>query len=325
MSTLGSPPRLSSEQETALRLDEKLERELGALVMAELRNPRTVEIMLNPDGVLYAERVGEGMARLGTMGASQALSMLRTVASRLGTSIGAERPVLEGELPLDGSRIEGLVPPVVRAPSFAIRKRATLVFSLADYERQGVITRAQRERLEALVAARRNVLVVGGTGTGKTTFCNALLAAIAQADPECRLALIEDTVELQCLVPNRIEMRTSEHADMTKCLRATLRLRPDRIVVGEVRGAEANVLVKAWNTGHAGGVATIHANGARAGLYRLEQLILEGGVTPSRALISEAVNVIAVLQRTREGRKLTELVEVVELAPGATDYVLEPA
>jgi P-type conjugative transfer ATPase TrbB len=307
----------SAHDETTRRLREKLRRELGELVLRALEDSQVVEILLNPDGILWADSHRKGMTEIGRMSSVQAENLICTVAAMLRTEATRENPLVEGELPLDGSRFEGVLPPLVTAPAFSIRKRAPLVYTLSDYVVSGIMSDAHLAALEQVIGSRGNILVAGATGSGKTTFANALLQHIATTDPDTRIVLIEDTRELQCPVPNRVELRTSENVDMIRLLRASMRMRPDRIVVGEVRGPEALALLKAWNTGHPGGVATIHANGAEAALIRLEQLIQEANVLPNPAVIAEAVNVIVSIQRTRTGRKVTEVLAVKGYADGA--------
>lgn len=303
-------------EQYAERLSRKLRMELGDTVLSALQDPDVAEVMLNPDGGIWIERFGLPMERGGSMTRANALALLGTVASSLDTTITRESPVVEGELILDGSRIEGLIPPVVSAPAFTIRKRASRVFTLAEYVRDGVMSERQKEVLQGAVGARRNVLIVGGTGSGKTTLVNALVAEIAEVHPDDRVVLIEDTVEVQCAAANQVALRTSPEISMRALLRATMRLRPDRILVGEVRGAEALDLLKSWNTGHPGGIATVHANGALAGLVRLEQLIAESGTTaPMQALIGEAVDLAVGIERTSQGRRVTEIVRVVGHTP----------
>ena len=305
------------------RLIRKLRGELGPVVTAALDDPAVVEIVLNPDGRLWVERLGEPMRHAGELSAPNAASLLGTVASSLDTEITRDSPVVEGELILDGSRFEGLLPPVVAAPAFAIRKRASAVIPLAEYVAGGAMEDWQARALEAAVAAKRNVLVAGGTGTGKTTLVNALLDVVATRHREERLVVIEDTVEIQCAAPNVVALCTSSTVGMDALLRATLRLRPDRIVVGEVRGAEALTLLKAWCTGHAGGVGTVHAATGRATLTRLEHLVAESGTAGGvEALIGQAVDLVVVIERTPEGRRVTELLEVRTYADG--DYACEP-
>ena len=314
---------LASEQQR--RQAEKLRRELGPVVLQALHDPRVVEVMLNPDGKLWVDVLGEGLQDTGaSMAQAQAENLLGTVAALLGTVITAERPLLEGELPLDGSRFQGVLPPVVANPTFAIRKRAVQVWTLADYVTQGLLTTTHAGAIRDAVIQRRNLLVVGGTSSGKTTLANAILAVIAdQAGDQERLVLLEDTVELQCTAPNQVALRTTETIDLTRLLRATLRLRPDRIIVGEVRGGEALALLKAWNTGHSGGLATVHANSAEAGLLRLEQLIQEAGVPPQPALIAEAIHLLVAVVK-EGGRRAVQAVLAVHGWTSADGYHLQP-
>jgi type IV secretion system protein VirB11 len=280
--------------------------------------------VLNPDGKLWVEKLGEDMQVVGAMASSNAEALMATIASSLSTTITRERPVLEGELPTDGSRFEGMIPPVVVRPSFAIRKKASRVFSLAEYVRKGIMTEAQRLGIVEAVKSRRNILVVGGTGTGKTTLLNAIILVISEVSPEHRVVIIEDTVELQCSSKNVVQLRTSDTVTMQGLLRVTMRLRPDRILVGEVRGAEALALLKAWNTGHPGGLATVHANDASSGLLRIKQLIEEGlqGGKADPEVIAEAVGLVVVIQKTSvaPGRRVSEMVRVEGYESGA--YVL---
>ena len=302
--------RLDNKRE---RLERKLRGEVGGVIADALADPRVVEVMLNPDGELWADRLGEGMARIGSMSAPNAASFLGTVAASLETEINREKPILEGELLLDGSRFEGLLPPVVEGPAFSIRKRASDVFPLEDYVCQGALLRWQLDGIEDAVAAKRNILVVGGTGSGKTTFVNAVLLKVTERAPGDRLVIIEDTAEIQCPARNAVRMHTTETVDMRDLLRATMRVRPDRIVVGEVRGAEALTLLKAWNTGHPGGLCTVHANGAESALTRLETLVAESTAAPAaEALIGEAVDLVIAM----EERRVTELVAVEGYANG---------
>jgi P-type conjugative transfer ATPase TrbB len=302
---------VSANEEQAKRLREKLERELGPTIVAALADPKVVEVMLNADGVLWLDVLGEGMRDTGVhMSATQAENLLRTIASALDVVANADHPILEGVLPFDGSRFAGVLPPVSNRPVFAIRKRASLIFTLDDYVKAGICSAPQADVIRRAVTLRENILIVGSTGSGKTTFANAVLDEISVQHPEQRVVIIEDTVELQCGVPNHVALKTSDGVDMTRLLRTTMRLRPDRIVVGEVRGAEALALLKAWNTGHPGGIATVHANNALAGLVRLEQLIQEANVPPQPQLIAEAVDLLVSIVRTPTGRRVQEMLRV---------------
>lgn len=292
------------------RLLSNLQHNLGPIVGEALTDPAVVEIVLNPDGTLWIERAGEPMACAGAMDPDKGRLVISLVASALGTTVTPERPVVEGELPTDGSRFEGLMPPIVAAPSFSIRKRCSKIVSLAEYVASGIMPASVREMLMQSVTERRNVLVVGGTGTGKTTLVNGIIQSMADLCPADRLVIIEDTSELQSASPNTVFLRSSDHVSIRDLVRATMRLRPDRILVGEVRGGEALDLLKAWNTGHSGGVATVHANGAGAGLIRLEQLISEASASPMQTLIGEAVDLVLYLRRTRAGREVAQVARV---------------
>jgi type IV secretion system protein VirB11 len=321
-----------------VRLEEKLRRELGPAVLDALAEPRVIEVMLNPDGRLWIDELGIGMRDTATrISAAQAENLLGTVAATLGCVITPERPILEGELSLDGSRFCGLLPPVVLGPAFCIRKAAALVYSLDDYVRDGILdgsvhadvisldrppSSGHADALRHAIRARQNILVVGGTQSGKTTLANGLLHEMSvTVGTSQRVLTIEETRELRCTVSNCVALRTTETVDMTRLVRTALRLRPDRIIVGEVRGAEALAMLKAWNTGHPGGIATVHANDAHAGLIRLEQLVQEANVPPQPALIAEAVDLIVVIVRTPSGRKITEIARV--RAARASGYELD--
>ena len=298
---------MSGARQVHDRQSEALRRAMGSEILDPLGDPQVVEIMLNPDGLLWVDRLGAGMQRVASIEPVRALTIVNTVAAMLDAVVTPDRPILECELPLDGSRFEALIPPLVERASFALRKKAALVFALADYVATGIMTQAQCQAIEDAVADRRNILVSGGTGTGKTTLANAILDAVARVSRDHRIVVIEDTRELQVNAENVVFLRTSDNTDMTRLLRATMRLRPDRIVVGEVRDGSALALLKAWNTGHPGGVGTVHANDASAALIRVGQLIQEAGVPPNPELIAEAINVVVSIKRTAEGRRIEEV------------------
>jgi type IV secretion system protein VirB11 len=297
---------------------------LGPAVARFLDDPAIVEVMLNPDGRLWIDRLADGLADTGEwLAPADGERIIRLVAHHVGAEVHASAPRVSAELPGTGERFEGLLPPVVAAPAFAIRKPAVAVFTLGDYVAAGIMSVAQADALRQAVAERKNILVAGGTSTGKTTLTNALLAEVAHSGD--RVVLIEDTRELQCAAPNLVALRTKDGiVSLSDLVRSSLRLRPDRIPIGEVRGAEALDLLKAWSTGHPGGIGTIHAGTAIGALRRLEQLIQEAVVTVPRALIAETIDVIAVLSGRGSARRLAELVRVTGL--GATDdYDLFPA
>lgn len=296
---------------------------LGPAIARFLEDPSIVEVMLNPDGRLWIDRLSNGLMDTGeSLSASDGERIVRLVAHHVGHEVHAGAPRVSAELPETGERFEGLLPPVVAAPAFAIRKPALAVFSLDDYVAAGIMASDQADALRGAVAARKNILVAGGTSTGKTTLTNALLAEVAKTAD--RVVLIEDTRELQCQAPNLVALRTRDGViSLSDLVRSSLRLRPDRIPIGEVRGAEALDLLKAWGTGHPGGIGTIHAGTALGALRRLEQLIQEAVVTVPRALIAETINVIAVLVGRGADRRLAELARVTGLGPSG-DYSLSP-
>lgn len=301
------------DPETTLkRAKEKLRRDMGAEALAALEDPRTVELMINPDGRMWIEHLGSPMRCIGDMNPARTEAIIRTVAGYHGKEVHRLSPTLEGEFPLDGSRFAGQLSPVVQGPTLAIRKRAVAIYTLDDYTDQSIMTGEHKDAIRAAVAAHRNVLVTGGTGSGKTTLVNAIVAEMVKANPRERLVIIEDTGEIQCAAENAVLYHTTAEVSMTQLLRTTLRMRPDRILVGEVRGPEALDLLMAWNTGHEGGAATLHANSAQAGLTRLAMLISMNPDSPRpiEPLIGEAVHLIVHIERTSAGRRIPQVLRV---------------
>ncbi|ESZ67685.1 conjugal transfer protein TrbB [Mesorhizobium sp. L103C119B0] len=297
---------------------------LGPAIARYLDDAGIVEVMLNPDGRLWIDRLSEGLSDTGErLSAADGERIVRLVAHHVGAEVHAGAPRVSAELPETGERFEGLLPPVVAAPAFAIRKPAVAIFTLEDYVAAGIMSARQADTLRQGVANRANILVAGGTSTGKTTLINALLAEVAKTAD--RVVIIEDTRELQCAAPNLVAMRTKDGvASLSDLVRSSLRLRPDRIPVGEVRGSEALELLKAWGTGHPGGLGTIHAGSAIGALRRMEQLIQEAVVTVPRALIAETIDLVAVLSGRGSARRLSELARIDGLRPDG-DYRVAPA
>jgi len=294
---------------------------LGPAIAGWLEDPGVGEVMLNPAGRLWIDRLAEGLSDTDErLTAADGERIVRLVAHHVGAEVHSAAPRVSAELPETGERFEGLLPPVVSAPTFAIRKPAVAVFTLDNYVAAGIMSDDEAGVLRHAVEKRRNVLVAGGTSTGKTTLVNALLAEVAKTTD--RVVLIEDTRELQCTSPNSVALRTKDGvASLSDLVRSSLRLRPDRIPIGEVRGAEALDLLKAWGTGHPGGIGTIHAGSAIGALRRLEQLIQEAVVTVPRALIVETIDLIAVLAGRGPERRLIELAVIETLGPNG-DYLL---
>jgi len=309
---------LSAERRRAM-----LRTAMGPAIAAALADPATQEIMVNPDGVLRLDRLGDGRIDTGTRyDPAQVERIIRLVASHARTEVHATSPIVSAELPPHGQgageRFEGVLPPVSVAPCFSIRKPAARIYMLLDYVKDGIMSADTARLLSMAVVERQNILVAGGTSSGKTTLANALLAEMAHTGE--RVILIEDTRELQCAASDVVALRTRPAGaavaggiTMADLVRSTLRLRPDRIIVGEVRGREALDMLKAWNTGHPGGIATVHANSAVAALYRLEQLVQESVVTVPRRLIAEAIDMVVFISGRGLARRVDSIARVTGL------------
>ncbi|MGY2733309.1 P-type conjugative transfer ATPase TrbB [Sphingomonas sp. UYP23] len=315
-----------SRDESTDRRRSMLRSAMGPAIAAALSDPFVLEIMVNPDGSLRLDRLGEGRTDTGVrFDPSQVERIIRLVASHSRTEVHGAAPIVSAELPPHGEgageRFDRLLPPVSLAPCFSIRKPAQRLYTLIDYVNDGIMSADTARLLSLAVVARRNILVVGGTSSGKTTLANALLAEMAHLDE--RVILIEDTRELQCPATDTVALRTrAGFVSMADLVRSTLRLRPDRIIVGEVRGPEALDMLKAWNTGHPGGIATVHANSAVSALYRIEQLVQEVVVTVPRRLIAEAIDTIVFIAGRGTARRVETLARVVGLDPDGGYAVL---
>jgi P-type conjugative transfer ATPase TrbB len=293
------------------RAKSKLERDAREILSA-LQDPETVEIMVNADGRIWQEKLGQKIQHIGNIQAAQVEAVIKTVAGFHGKEVNRFNPMIEGEFPLDNSRFAGQLPPIVSSPTFAIRKKAIKIFTLEQYVETGVLSPRHSDVIKDAVRKHRNILVIGGTGSGKTTLINAIINEMVRSDPDERIFILEDTGEIQCAARNFVQYHTTLDVDMTQLLKTTLRMRPDRILVGEVRGAEALDLLDAWNTGHEGGAATLHANDALSGLTRLESLISRNPSAPKEImpLIAEAVDMVVHITRTPHGRKIQQIIEV---------------
>src|ERR1700677_593544 len=303
---------ISAQQIQERRRDESLRRQLGPQLLTAVADDNITDIIVNENGQVMFDAHGKGLYAAGFwLPESQRESLIGTVAAMLGQVADAEHPIVEGELLIDGIRFEGLMPPVVRHACLAMRKPARILYNLTNYITDSIITTAQAEVLRSAIARRDNILIGGATGSGKTTFGGALInEMVEQSDPNERYVIIEDTLEIQCRAQNLVQLHTSENIDLTRLVRATMRLRPDRIIIGEVRGGEALALLKAWLTGHPGGVTTIHANSAASILTRLSTLVQEAGVPPQPEMIAETINLLVFIERRSEGRRVTEMLRV---------------
>ncbi len=292
------------------RLVRKLQEALGDQICVALDDTSVVEIMLNPDGRLFIERLGHGIAAVGEMTSAAAEIVIGSVAHALQSQADDEQPIISGELPIGGHRFEGLLPPIVSRPTFTIRRRASRLIPLDNYVSSKVMTARQADIIRNAIESRLNIVISGGTGSGKTTLANAVISEIVEAAPEDRIVILEDTAEIRCVAENAVALHTSDTIDMARLLKSTMRLRPDRIIVGEVRDGAALTLLKAWNTGHPGGVTTIHSNSAMSALRRLEQLTAEVSQQPMREVIGEAVDLIVSIERTGRGRRVRDVIHV---------------
>lgn len=303
---------------------EALRHALGEAVLAALEAPEVVEILANPDGRLVLDRVGEGRSDTGlTLTVEARERTIRLIADYVGEAVTREDPRLSGVLPGTGERFQGVMPPVSAAPAFSIRKRPGVIWRLEDYVRDGVMSEGQADALRIVARGRHNLLVSGGTGSGKTTLANAVLAEAAFA--EDRVFLIEDTPELQCSAWDLVAVMTRRQPiaiGVADLVRDALRMRPDRIVIGEMRdGAAALETLKSWNTGHPGGLSTVHANSAAEALRRIEDLIGEVTSQVPCRMIGEAVDCVVHMRRTASGRRVEEIIAVNGF--GADGYRIE--
>lgn len=301
----------------------------GDLINSALDDPEVIEIMLNPDGKLWIERYGQDQELIGSVPREQAVLILSLVASALNIIVSYQNPIVEGEFPLDGSRFEGAYPPIVApGPSFSLRKKASKVFTLDDYVTSKTITPICKDIIEQAVINRKNIVVVGGTSSGKTTFVNAIIDAIARLTPKHRLLILEDTAELQSKSENVVFFRTStipgHEISMSDLSKVCMRYAPTRILVGEVRDAAALAFLKLWNTGHPGGIGTYHADSADEALDRLQELIEEAGFGAKQSLIGRAVDLIVYMEKTKSNkRQLSRIIQVNGYDKKSDFYKLE--
>lgn len=283
----------------------------GSDIAALLENPDVIEIMLNPDGKLWAEEYGKGKYFTDIVfNPKQSANIIKLIAAYHQEIADYEHPEVACELPESRSRFQGWLPPVVVAPTFTIRKRAVRIFTLDNYVADGSLTEEQATQLRTAIKERKNILVAGGTGSGKTTFVNALLYELK--DCKDRVIVLEDLPELQVTVADCVKLMATSEISMRDLVKGVLRMRPDRIIIGEVRDGSALELLKAWNTGHPGGICTIHANSPEATISRLEDLVHEVVSVVPAHLIREAIDIIVFMQRDHAGNyKISSVAEPV--------------
>lgn len=294
------------------RQKELIERTFGKTFFEYFYDEKVIEIMLNSDGKLWIDKLGEGMSCVGTISPSQSIVAINTIATILNKNINYDNPILEGEFPLDNSRFAGQIPPVVAAPTFAIRKKASLIFTLENYVEHGIMKEIQMNTIKEAIRNHDNIVIVGGTSSGKTTLTNACIDYMSKIANEERIVIIEDTGEIQCNAVNSVLFHTSLNVTITDLLKTTLRMRPDRIIIGEVRDHTALDLLDAWSTGHAGGISTIHANNSKQALERIEGLVTRHPYAPKdiKTVIANAVNLIVHIRKVDNIRKIEEIIKI---------------
>ncbi|CAB4192406.1 CpaF Flp pilus assembly protein, ATPase CpaF [uncultured Caudovirales phage] len=325
---------LSPRREHEERTLERLTHHLGPEALAILCDENTVELSCNPDGFMWWDRAGsKGMEKVGWLPPHQIELFINSVASFLGVVIDRDvNPTLSGELPPDppwrGARIQALVRPAVSGPCFSIRMHAMSVFTLEDYERSKIITTPQKECIEDAVCNRDNILIAGATKSGKSTLMNAILANLSDVHPDDRLGIVEDTYELKVRSKNKFHLHTTKTVTMNDHLKICMRMRPNGIMVGEVRGGEVLSYIKAIGTGHYG-YCTIHAATAVRAIRRVEDLIREiPFAVPSKVQIADSINLIVVIKYDDQhpaSRHVTEIVRLLPELSSSGDYVFEPA
>jgi type IV secretion system protein TrbB len=295
-------------------LKDYLWQKLGTLVQQGLQDENIVEVMLNQDGKLWFKHRVEGNKAIGHVYSDEALSFVHALAQSQQKYLNDKTPFLDTVLPFSGERINITIPPISEQICFNIRKHSKNVITLPSYVKAGIISMSQATLLSHAVQKRKNILISGSPGAGKTTFANALLNVIAeQANPGERVLILEQVPELQCNVPNIKKMLVSEHVSMNKLLWIAMRNAPERIIIGEVRDGSALDMLKAWNTGCPGGIATIHANNSQAAIQRVLDLACEVIPTPPHTLAAEALDIIVQITACSKhvaGRRITEMIAV---------------
>lgn len=277
----------------------------GESLLTYLENPQVLEIMLNPDGYVVVETLGEGKVKTDLMiPPAQSANIIKLLANYTDHMITPATPLVATELPFGHARFQGCMPPITKQPTFAIRKHLTRHVQLQDYVQAGALSEDFRDQLVQAVRERKNIIIAGGSSTGKTTFANALLSELN--DSKDRILILEDLPELQLEAEDCVRLVSTTQVSMHALVKCALRLRPDRIIVGEVRDGTALDLLKAWNTGHPGGLCTLHANSVESVIPRLEDLIREVSSTVPSQLIHEAIDCIVMMKRQHDGRRVVD-------------------
>ena len=311
------------KQEEIKRNLEMIKKTLGQVFIEKLADDKVIEIMCNSDGSLWIDELGKGMSKVGYINKHNVVIAINIIASMLKITATKENPIIEGEFPLDNSRFAAQLPPVVAAPTFALRKKASLIFTLEDYVDKKMMTEHQKETIKEAIANHKNIVIVGGTSSGKTTLTNACIDYMSKISDEERIIIIEDTGEIQCNATNSVLFHTTTYTSITDLLKTTLRMRPDRIIIGEVRDHTALDLLDAWSTGHPGGISTIHANNSIQALDRIEGLVSRHNNAPDdkKAVIGNAVDLIINIRKTGTARKIEEILEIKGYDKSNNSYI----
>lgn len=319
-------------------LNATLDQLAGAEIASLLQRDDIMEIYVNDDGFLRYKSLTEGKRKSDVrLEPEKVRAIIELITGQAHKVVNGDIPSVSTEIMGYGCRFQGELPPIVRFPQFNIRKKATRIFTFADYVADGALAPFYRDYLEKAIKARKNILVVGGTGTGKTTFLNAVLEAVARISPDHRIISLEDLPELQCPADDYSPMFTMQDAgtggvrfNMTRLLADCMRRSPDRIIIGEVRDGAAYTMLKAWNTGHPGGACTVHANDAVAGLSRIKSLAQEDPDASNdlKELIGQAIDVVLSIVHTTlpnglEGRKIDRVIEVEGYDSIADKYIVK--
>ncbi len=297
----------------------KLKKELGSDILKALDNPFVTDINVNPDGRVFVERLDTPEIRqITTLSHLARESIIKTVATSLDQVANKENSTIGGELPLLGARFEGVLPPVAKpGPGFSIRKKAIKILTLKDYLEAEIITVQMYAMLDTAIQNRENVLIAGGTGTGKTTFINAFVDHISKRFPHDRIVICEDIDEIQSSAPNTFKMIANKNNPLDSCIETSLRLSPKRIIIGEIRAPrQAEAAFQAWNTGHKGGIFSLHANSALDALQRLEDLCIISNGNKCQRRIARTVDKVLFIKKENNQRKVTEFYELNDFSDG---------
>lgn len=304
------------------RLLEKLSREVSGPIQAALADKEVIEIVCNSDGSIWKLSQNNGWKEIDRISPAKADSILSTVAALTENIINSKNPQIQCVFPLDGSRLQGLLPPAVTAPIFDIRKHSAHIFSIEEYIAANIMTKDQAEIIKQAVIGRKNILISGGTCSGKTTLTKTIIDLAAQLGaPGERFVIIEDTRELYCTAKNTVSIHAYTRDMLSQFTQSAMRLRPDRVILGEVRGREAYDLMYLLNSGHPGSFTTIHANNARLALHKFLMLARESGEDVHPQRVVECFDIVISIKRTHTRLQVDEVAKVQGLK--GIDFIID--